>query len=246
MASRRVMGLLGRRLVGLGVSLSSVASFSAVSGPGCLERVVTVPGRGGSGGSASNTGSGASGPSGPATALAMMVTELPANAPPCGLNACKLPPDTLFIELAWPSNTCQDPLGPTGANKFWQLQIGLPASDQVPGIHSLKDMAIFYEGTFQSIDGNSAAGQTSGSLGGGQGTIEVESIDKEQVTVRLTGVSLNLPMDGEYTAKRCTPGSSPERAPAQPHPSAARALLGAAPTSAPSASEPHEREPTDE
>ena len=197
------------------MSLSGASAFSAVSGPGCLDRVVTVPGQGGSGGVGSSTVAGVGptstvtgAPASPPTALALMATELPSGAMPCGFSTCAPPPTMLFIEIASLGNTCQMPQGATSApTNFWQLQIGLPAQDQAVGSYQLTDPSVYYEGEQHQVSPSamSASIATSGSPGAGQGTIQVLSIDKTQVTVRLTGVSLNAPMDGDYVAKRCTP-----------------------------------------
>jgi hypothetical protein len=217
----RPFAALTRRLVALGMSLSSVSAFSALSVPGCLDRVVTVPGHAGGsgGGGGSGVGTTGTGPTGAQpTALALMATELPANAMPCGYNVCTPPDDTLFIEIASLGNTCQAPLGPEmicgstcnapapGSPNYWQLQIGLPAQDQAVGSYPLMDPAIYYETTYQALQPSSGSkGVGSGVPGFGKGTLQVVSIDKTQITVRLIGVSFNVPMDGEYVAKRCTP-----------------------------------------
>ena len=203
------------------MSLSSASAFSAVSGPGCLAREVSVPGHVGSGGTATSavattgTGGGTQSP----TALALMAGELPSNAMPCGYNTCSPPADMLFIEIASLGNTCQQPLGAEmvcgstcnapapGSPNYWQLQIGLPAQDQALGTYPLMDPAIYYQSSFQALQPASGAvgGGGSGTPGAGKGTLQVLSIDKAQITVRLSGVSLNMPMDGDYVAARCTP-----------------------------------------
>jgi hypothetical protein len=152
------------------------------------------------------------------TALALMTGELPANAMPCGYNNCAPPTDMLFVEIASLGNTCQQPRGAEmiwdstcdspapGSPNYWQLQIGLPAEDQAVGTYPLMDPAIYYESTYQSLQPSSGSkGVGSGVPGAGRGTLEVLSIDKTQITVRLTGVGLNVPMNGDYVAARCTP-----------------------------------------
>jgi len=205
-----------RRVVALGMSLSGVSAFSAMSGPGCLDRTVTVPGNGGSGGSATTSTAFTGGPSGTMssttgmaaapTALALMATELPADAMPCGFMAmpCTPPPDTLFLEIASLGNTCQSPLGPLNSGgSFWQRQLGLPPADQAVGTYPISGSGIYWEGEEAMSSPQGASGITSGGPpGAGFGTIQIISIDKMQVTFRLTGLNQE---DGQYVAKRCTP-----------------------------------------
>jgi len=200
-----------RRLVALGVSLSGVSAFSAMSGPGCLDRVVTLPGQGGSGGQGSTTQVGASvvtsgsGPAGPPTALALMTKELPADAEPCGnQKPCAPPADMLFIEVNSGPISCQIPLVKPSTNGSWETQIGLPSQYQMVGTHSLTDPTIYYSrGDFVVANG-SAVTIGSGSPGGGFGTIEVISIDNKQIHAKVQGTGF-ANEDGDFVAMRCTP-----------------------------------------
>jgi hypothetical protein len=204
--------ILHRRGVALGASLSCFAAFSAMSGSGCLARTVTSPGNGGTGAGSSTV----SGPSGVTstttgmtvapTALALMATELPPDAMPCGFMAmpCTPPPDTLFLEIASLGNTCQTPLGPLNSGgTFWQRQLGLPAADQAVGTYPIMGSGIYWEGEQAMSSPQGASGVTSGGPpGAGFGTLQIISIDKMQVTFSLTGLDQE---DGQYVAKRCTP-----------------------------------------
>lgn len=149
-----------------------------------------------------------SGPASNPTAVALMAAELPPNSMACGFMPCAMPSDKLFIAISSLGNTCQDPLGAQSSTvNWWQHIIGLPAKDQVVGTYSLMDPDITSEGEggIHGASGPSGVTTAAGLGGTGEGTIEVVSIDKTQVTVKLTGTGLNWPEDGEYVATRCTP-----------------------------------------
>ncbi len=203
------------------IEISTALALFAIGGAGCLARtVVGDTNDGGSGGSGSSSVAstvtvGVAGPSsstGPAptpSAVALMTSELPPNALPCGFNPCTPPADMLFIELtSLGNNSCSVPIpGLDLAGNDWIRQIGIPAKYQQVGTYSMMDQAIDYSGgeNFVSPTGSGAA-TSSGGMGSGGGTIEIVSIDDTSIHIRLQGTALNYPNeDGDFIAQRCTP-----------------------------------------
>lgn len=207
-------------LLGLGVALASAA---------CLPRtVVGVDDVGGAGGgvpavvvSSSVTGShpttgvttsssvtpgtgGAGG--GSPSVIALLGSELPPDAHPCGFQQCTIAADALFLLFDSDGNSCQMPLGTYNATTTnWSRILGLPVQYQAVGTYTIGDPAIYYENAFFEHSQGSGVGQTSGGLGTGMGTVEVLSIDKTQITVRIAGSETSLGFDGDYVVPRCTP-----------------------------------------
>ncbi len=203
------------------------AAATAIAATGCIAKVVVGTTNQGGGGAGSSTvvtaGNGTpsgvtvgastvvttgSGQPNIASAVALMASELPPNAMPCGGNPCTPPVDTLFIDLANLGNSCANPI--VGLNPAaptdWVRQIGLPVQYQVVGTYSLSDPAIYFtSGESFSTPGTGAAA-SSGGIGAGVGTIEIVSIDKNSVHIRIQGTALNDPSeDGDFVAPRCTP-----------------------------------------
>ncbi len=110
-------------------------------------------------------------------------------------------PDTLFIKISNQELSCADPSERVGDCGYWQAQFQLPTELQAPGIYTLEELRGFM--LFNSAD------DSSGFCGGGggsfwDGTVEITSIDKSQVTGFITGSSTwEFDVNGPFVAHRC-------------------------------------------
>lgn len=206
----------------LAIKISTALALFAIGGVGCLARTVvgtTNDGGGGSGTTSVSTSSttvtsgvtvsSSSGPAPTPSAVALMTSELPPNALPCGFNPCTPPADMLFVEIAGlGNNSCAMPIpGLNTSTNDWIRQIGIPIQYQQVGTYSMGDMAIYLSGgeNIAAPSGTGAA-TSSGGMGAGGGTLEVVSVDKTSIHIRLQGTALNNPSeDGDFIAPRCTP-----------------------------------------
>ena len=138
--------------------------------------------------------------------IALLVSELPPNAHPCGFQQCTPALDALFLLFDSVGNSCQMPLGTDNSTTSnWKRIVGLPVQYQAVGTFAIGDPAIYCDSTVFEHSPGSGVGQTSGGLGTGLGALEVLSIDKDQVTVRISGTDIYWGFDGDYVVPRCTP-----------------------------------------
>jgi len=110
-------------------------------------------------------------------------------------------PDTLFLIFGSGAKLCTDPYAmPCGE---WGVSIGIPPAYQKPGTYSLGPGTLLSSAHTRGPD----EGGGNCSFGGGSffdGTIEIESIDANQVVFNLAGTStLLVTADGHYAATRC-------------------------------------------
>jgi hypothetical protein len=191
---------------------AALVAGAVVSSAACLPRSVvgTLDESGGSGGAGLGslaTVTASVGGGGKPSAIALMATELPKGAQPCGMNPCTPPGDMLFLLLDSDGNGCQAPLGTEDpARTNWRMAIGLPAQYQAPGTYVLSDPSIYLTTLVAFSDVGQGSGQTSGAPGAGVGTIEVINVDAYHVSIRLQGMNLSpMEPDGVYIVPRCTP-----------------------------------------
>lgn len=114
-------------------------------------------------------------------------------------------PNMVYLELGNPSPTCQAPEPPTDCTKGdFEVSLGVPPALLVPGTLQLSNPALIASFSETAPGGGECMG------GGGsfiQGTLEIVSVDAQQVTYTLSGTMAfdfgfgNV--DGTYTAQRC-------------------------------------------
>ncbi|WP_050430211.1 hypothetical protein [Chondromyces crocatus] len=116
-----------------------------------------------------------------------------------------LDPDTLFVLIGTNGATCADPYGGDEQCllKEWRVSVGLPLAYQTPGVYSLSDPNLTAHFSEQSPGG--APGVCSG--GGGsfmEGTVEVVSIDNQQLVVRFADVwNFSDALEQDIQVSRC-------------------------------------------
>jgi hypothetical protein len=196
-------------------ALLLLATATSLFLAGCLDRTVV----GGEGGGSEDDGtassgvvtstttgtSAAGGPAAPGVALFELEAALPCDFDPCP------PDDMLYLVVDTDGVGCTSPTGsPPGTGGF-AFRIGLPPALQQVGRYDLRgreDVYSHHEEYFVN-DANGAVGTVGVGMGSADGTLEILAIDDTSVVFTVSGVTYNVPSDGEYTATRCGATSLP-------------------------------------
>ena len=104
-------------------------------------------------------------------------------------------PDAILVSVSSVATTCDGDGGPCQAG--WGISFTLPPEAQEPGVYMLDDFISGY--SFTMCDGGGGGG--GGGLGG---TVEIVSIDDEEIVGRFCGTeTFDFESNGEWTAERC-------------------------------------------
>lgn len=103
-------------------------------------------------------------------------------------------PDAILVRVSSLATSCDGDDGP--CREGWGISFTLPPEAQEPGVYMLDDFTSGYSVTM--CDGGGGGG---GGLGG---TVEIVSIDDEEIVGRFCGTdAFDFESNGEWTAERC-------------------------------------------
>lgn len=175
-------------------------------------------GTGGTGGAGGNTSSSGSNPDPGLIAVALTRAQLDvlwdeywANHDPSGSSSSvgggpALNPNDLFLRASDLGASCDSPSTDLTCGGHWQLSIALPPEMQQVGVYDLEDPAILaYSYMSETGEQNSPNPEDCPWGGGslGAGTLEILSIDENEVHFRVELEYWNANPSGEYIAPRC-------------------------------------------
>ncbi|MDC3960259.1 hypothetical protein [Polyangium jinanense] len=173
-------------------------------------------GSGGNGGTGGNgTGGDSDGPDSLAVALTraqldVLWDEYWANHDPSGSSSSaggvpELNPDDLFLRISDLGASCNSPTTDLGCG-HWQLSIALPPALQQVGVYNLDSPELLAYSHFSETGEPYSPAPDDCSFGGGTigaGTLEILSIDENEVHFRIDAEYWGEKANGEYIAPRC-------------------------------------------